>query len=334
MSLFSQTGEPIFLKESSDAQAQLDKLRELAPLLNAEGRKIINQDIRRLEYGIEGEKNIIFELKNSHMPIVILHDIYLEDGDLSAQIDFVVYTKKMIFFIECKNMYGDIEITSSGDFIRKVTFDGKTYKEGFYSPITQSQRHLELLKKIKMDNSKIVKKMLINQFFDELYFPIIVLANSKTVLNAKYAKKAIKEKVIRADQLVSYIKDTYSKSKDFEDRQNDMIKRAESLLSLHTPSQRDCTEKYKKYINLNDTGRQPKHAALPKDSLIDELKTYRLNKSKEENIAPYFLYNNSQLNDLVSKMPRTKEELKKVSGFAEVKTERYGNDLLEIINRY
>lgn len=46
-----------------------------------------------------GENNIEFELKNSHFPMYILHDIYLEDGDLSAQIDYLVFTKKNCFVI-------------------------------------------------------------------------------------------------------------------------------------------------------------------------------------------------------------------------------------------
>ena len=152
MGLFSRKREPIFLKESSNAELQLEKLKEIEPLLNTEGQAIIKQDIKYLEYGIAGEKNIAFELKNSHMPMYILHDIYIEDGDLSAQIDYIVFTKKICFVIECKNLDGDIEINNRGEFIRTTEFYGKKKKEGIYSPITQNQRHLELMKKIRVDN--------------------------------------------------------------------------------------------------------------------------------------------------------------------------------------
>jgi hypothetical protein len=100
MGLFNRMKEPIFLKERSNAEAQLEKLREIEPLLNPEGQAIIRQDIKYLEYGIAGEKNIAFELKNSHMPMYILHDIYLENGDLSVQIDYLEFTRKMCFVIE------------------------------------------------------------------------------------------------------------------------------------------------------------------------------------------------------------------------------------------
>lgn len=197
MGLFNRIKEPIFLKDSSNAELQLEKLKEIEPLLNLEGQAIIKQDIKNLEYGIAGEKNIAFELKNSHMPIYILHDIYLEDVDLSAQIDYLVFTKKICFVIECKNLFGDIEINNIGDFIRTTEFFGRKKKEGIYSPVTQNQRHLELIKKIRIDNKgNVLTKFMTDRYFEDFYKPVVVLANPKTVLNAKYAKNEIKEKVI------------------------------------------------------------------------------------------------------------------------------------------
>jgi hypothetical protein len=194
MGLFNKMKEPIFLKESSNAEEQIERLKYLEPLLNPEGQVIIRQDIKCLEYGIAGEKNIAFELKNSHMPMYILHDIYLEDGELSAQIDYLVFTKKICFVIECKNLIGDIEINSAGDFIRTTEFGGRKKKEGIYSPITQNQRHFELMKKIRVDNkSNILTKFIVGRYFEDCYKSVVVLANPKTVLNAKFAKKEVKE---------------------------------------------------------------------------------------------------------------------------------------------
>ena len=69
MGLFNKMRGPVFLKEDSDAKVQLKQLKDLEPLLNEEGKKKINQDIKYLEYGIIGEDNIAFELKNSNMPM-------------------------------------------------------------------------------------------------------------------------------------------------------------------------------------------------------------------------------------------------------------------------
>lgn len=103
--------------------------------------------------GIIGEDNILFELKNSGMDMVVLHDLYIESvSGASAQIDFLVLTPKINFVLECKNLFGNIEINSKGDFIRTIRCGGRYYKEGIYSPITQNQRHLQVLKERRSEN--------------------------------------------------------------------------------------------------------------------------------------------------------------------------------------
>lgn len=351
MGLFNRMKEPVFLKESSEAQVQLEKLKELKPLLNIEGQKIITKDIKCLECGILGEKNIEFELKNSHMPMYILHDIYLEDGDLSAQIDYLVFTKKICFVIECKNLYGDIEINSSGDFIRTIEFCGRKKKEGIYSPITQNKRHLELMKKIKTDNkNNILIKYMAGRYFEDFNKSVVVLANPKTVLNAKYAKKEVKENIIRADQLVNYIKEMYENSKVAADSEDRMLEWAQSYLKLHRDVEKDYTRKYEQYKDNVIIPQKPDYEVptpveekstiteaevlVEETDIFKELKAYRLSKSSEEKIKPYFIYNDKQLKELISKMPKDKEELQTVSGFGEIKVNKYGDDILRIIKIY
>ncbi|MDF2544941.1 MAG: hypothetical protein K0S47_4659 [Herbinix sp.] len=351
MGLFDRLKEPVFLKESSNADEQLEKLKALEPLLNPEGQAIIRQDIKYLEYGIAGEKNIAFELKNSHMPMYILHDLYLEDGDLSSQIDYLVFTKKICFVIECKNLIGDIEINSAGDFIRTTEFGGRKKKEGIYSPITQNQRHLELMKKIRVDNKgNILTKLIVDRYFEEGYKSVVVLANPKTVLNAKYAKKEVKEKVIRADQLVRYIKEMCEQSKESAVSDEKLLEWAQSYLILHKEVVKDYNERYEQYkrkiiqmdklreesIAKEDNKSNVVDKAVPVEEteIFKELKAYRLSKSREENIKPYFIYNDSQLKDLILKMPKSKEELKSVAGFGEVKANKYGTDILNIVGKF
>lgn len=141
----------------------------------------------------------------------VLHDIYLEDGD----------------------------------FVRTMEFGGRKKKEGIYSPITQNQRHLESMKKIKIDNkSNLLTKFMIEKHFNDFNKSVVVLANLKTVLNAKYAKKEVKEKVIRADQLVKHIKDMYDKSKELVDSDERLLALAQSYLDLHKDVEKDYMEKY------------------------------------------------------------------------------------------
>ncbi len=349
MGLFNRMKEPVFLKESSNAQIQLEKLQKLEPLLNPEGQAKIKQDIKYLEYGISGENNIAFELKNSHMPMYVLHDIYLECGDLSAQIDYLVFTRKICFIIECKNLYGNIEINNAGDFIRTMEFDGKRKKEGIYSPITQNQRHLELIKKIKTDKkNNILAKLMFERCFEDFNKSVVVLANPKTVLNAKYAKKEVKDRVIRTDQLISYIKEGYKQSNAVEESDEGLLTWANSYLELHKEIEKDYTSKYDTY-RRGDSAAQPIEAeavenetaaaaitdtGLKDSDIFQDLKAYRLAKSREEKIKPYYICNDNQLRDLISKMPRTKEELASVAGFGEAKVNKYGEDILKIVGKY
>lgn len=353
-----------------------------------------------------GENNIAFEMKNSGIPMYILHDICLETNELSAQIDYIVVTRKVIFIIECKNLIGNIEINSQGNFIRTYSFNGKFIKEGIYSPITQNERHLEVLKRIKKESkSNFISKMLFDKYFNDNYKSLVVLANPKTVLNSRYAKKEIKDKVIKADQLINYIKEVNSKSDLMSLSDKEMKEIADRLLALHKSSKLSFLKKYRELIELvdnydykNDVKTVFNNKEIINDSsinnaksniinedkssvtnnidkinninniyntkninvninntvinnsignkinnnsdiindnenLIKKLKEYRLQMSRAENTKPYFIFNDKQMTGLLEKMPKTKSELKEVSGFGEVKVEKYGDVILKILNK-
>lgn len=68
------------------------------------------------------------------------------------------------------------------------------------------------------------------------------------------------------------------------------------------------------------------------EELIKKLKAFRLQISRAENTKPYFIFSDKQMMGLIYRMPKNKVELKEVSGFGDVKIERYGDALLKIIN--
>lgn len=365
----------------------------------------------------------------------ILHDICLETNELSAQIDYIVVTRKVIFIIECKNLIGNIEINSQGNFIRTYNFNGKLIKEGIYSPITQNERHLEVLKRIKKESkSNFISKFLFDKYFNDNYKSIVVLANPKTVLNSRYAKKEIKDKVIKADQLINYIKEVNSKSDLMSLSDKEMKEVADRLLALHKSNKLSFLKKYRELTELvdsydnrdnfevkdiseiiinsneiikeniidsvkddiinnstsNSTGWNNKSNkkdnksintirnnidnknnyvsndininttniyinngisnnsvinssssikniynnanSFNEEKLIKKLKEFRLQMSRVENTKPYIIFSDKQMTNLLEKMPKTKSELKEVSGFGEVKVEKYGEVILKILN--
>lgn len=59
---------------------------------------------------------------------------------------------------------------------------------------------------------------------------------------------------------------------------------------------------------------------------------YRTNKSREEGNKAYFVFTNEQLDNIIKVMPKNLNELLKIKGFGKVKCEKYGNDIINIVN--
>lgn len=333
MGLFTRSIGPIFLKSNNQTTEYIDKLKSLQGKYMGDLKEEIEKQILIAEYGLKGEESIAFELKNSGKDMYILQDIFLEAGGLSAQIDYLVVTKKRIYILECKNLIGDIEVNNNGDFIRTYQIRGKKIREGIYSPITQNIRHLHIVKEVrKGSRSNSITKKIFENHFDDNYKSIVVLANPKTILNAKYAKKEIKEQIVRVDQLVSKISEM-DKEVEFEMSGKEMLEVANYFLERNQPNRLDYAEKYEKILEQIESSNDKVTSVTDetKEMLIRELKLFRLERSRQENIKPYHIFNDAQMHELIEKKPRNTKELCKVHGFGDIKVEKYGDDILKIL---
>ena len=248
MALFSKLG-PVLVKASNDSEQQLAALQALKGTLPPGTEKQLEADIRAVSAGAAGEQKVLFELMNSHMPMAVLHDLRIEHEGLSAQIDFLVLTPQRSFVLECKNLYGDIEVNERGEFIRKT---GRG-REGMYSPITQNKRHLGLIRSLRKEAKGLLTGIAFEANYDDLYRGLIVLANPKTVLDCRKAPKEIGGKIIRADQLIEVIRSINAERGYGKDKQSwgTVMKNAEWFLSQHRPGSVDYASRY----------RQQQHAA-------------------------------------------------------------------------
>lgn len=350
MGLFDKLREPIVLKEDSCAKDQIAQLNSVLQISSPDIRSQIEQDIRFLQYGLYGEEALMFELKNSHMPMYIMHDLFFEMNGLKTQIDFLVITRKLVIIIECKNLYGNITIDNNGNFIRTVQI-GKHYnKQGIYSPITQNQRHIDMIRELRRVSKSVLARPLFEKNFDSNYKSIVVLSNPKSILNMQYAPKEIKEKVVKVDGLISYIKKLHDLCNNGNMSDDKMKKLADFFLEKSVPNNQDYTEKYRSAVPAHNTA---ENAAVltetsPTESIpntfsridtnIEEtpvykaLKNYRYTKSKEEGIKAYFIYSNAEMEEIIRINPKSLSELKNVKGFGDVKCQKYGNDILEILS--
>ena len=334
--------KPDFYKADSDAKKQLERLQQLHATAPDRVKPQIERDMKLLAYGIVGEESVAFELNNSYLPFIVLHDLRLEHEGLTAQIDYLIITTKFCLVVECKNLFGNLEVNSRGEFIRELDFNGKRKKEGIYSPVTQNVRHMEMIKALRLANKRNpLMRVALEKSFGELHKSVIVLANPKTVINLKRAPKNVKDQIIRSDQLIEYIKRLIRENKDLASSEKDMYEMADFFVGLHKENPVDYTERYL----LGDSGDQAEvivdreenggaEVGIEKTPLYQSLKQYRHETSKAEGVKAFYIYNNAQLEALIAVMPRSLDELRNISGFGEVKCEKYGEGIIKIVGRY
>ena len=66
--------------------------------------------------------------------------------------------------------------------------------------------------------------------------------------------------------------------------------------------------------------------------IFDTLKQWRLDKASELNIPSFMVCHNTELMTVAKVKPQTIDELIKIKGFGEHKTEKYGDDILAVLN--
>ncbi|HBX22178.1 MAG TPA: aldolase [Desulfotomaculum sp.] len=323
---------PIFIKDFTQENQQLKDLIALnEKLTDGPKKEWIERDIIYLKEGLKGEENVYYELKNSFLPILCLHDIRLEYDGYVAQFDFIVISNKFICVLETKKLSGDIIINQDGDFVRKIKnkYGKEVRREGMYSPISQNQRHLDILREILV-TEKLVKHWPLKS--------LVVMANPKTIISKKYCPKTIGNSIYKYDQVVNCLRKFQDdKTNEMNVFEKNMYKIAEFLIDNNEQITINYISKYgltdSDYIKENTSFAKTNHATpirKERNQLYQLLKEFRLNKSREENIKAYFIFNNEQMEDMILKYPTTELELLKVNGFGIKKVEKYGKDILSI----
>lgn len=361
---------PIFYKDFSDNNKQLLDLEKLYSNIYSDKKKIILRDINNLKIGLNGEKDVTYELKNSYIPMICLHDIRIEHDGNVAQFDFVLVTEHFIMILETKKLNGDIVINEAGEFIRRFkNKSGKVIKqEGMYSPIAQNDRHVRILEDFLKKN-KIIRRVPV--------YSAVVIANSKSIINRSKAPHAIKNSIFKLDGVTAMInKKIANFKKDEKLFETHMIKIANFILDNNCEITYNYYKKYglteEDFIQekteqsleniedmtivndeveetskieettLNTEVREENKIQEENteevlsendNELYEELKKYRYEKSIEEKLKAYCIFNNKTLDEIVKTKPKTKEELLKISGFGQVKVDKYGEAIIDIITK-
>ncbi len=324
MGIFDKFNDTIFYKKDNELEVQVEILKKLLEKYNNEELK---HKLRICELGLYGENEIEFELKNANIGMYVLRDVNLKYNDLTAQIDYIIITPGYVYFVECKNLIGNITINNRGEFIREYSYNGKTVKEGIYSPIRQAERHVEVFKKIWSERNNGLLDKLFSEQKQRWFKPLVVIANSKSILNTKFAPKEIKNKLIKSDSLINYIK------KDIESIDKDLLSNKKSM----NTDAFNIMENYNQEINRNYEEEFLKFVKKDlsihtnNDNLKEALALFRKNRSKEKNIPAYYVFNNAELDKLAEIKPKTIEELKNMKILTDVKINSHGKEIIKII---
>ena len=131
LDIFEQFRDTIFLKEDSYLQKRVGELENL--LAKDPKNERLQQELYTAKKGLKGENEIAYQLKKANIGMYVLRDINIEYEDLKAQIDFVVITPWCCYFIECKNLMGNITLDERGNFIREYKYKGHSIKKGMES---------------------------------------------------------------------------------------------------------------------------------------------------------------------------------------------------------
>ena len=318
--------DTIFYKEDSDLQDKYNALKKL----NEEypNNEELQNELYIVKKGLDGENEIAYQIKKAHIGMYVLRDIKLKFEDLTAQIDYVIITPVYSYYIECKNLVGNITVTDKGDFIREYTINGKKIKKGMYSPLRQVEAQREVVRKIWESRANKLTKILSSNSFNYYRRVLVVAANQETILNTDKAPKDIKYKIIRADSLVKQIEYDIAHRKNDEllESKKSMEEAAQSYIEVSQKENIDYYEYYKnkyctnKKVNIND-------------DLKERLIELRKNRSKEMNIPAYYVFTNDELDKLLELRPKTIEELNNANILKPVKIKTHGTRIIDEINK-
>lgn len=99
-------------------------------------------------------------------------------------------------------------------------------------------------------------------------------------------------------------------------------------------------------IHYNEKGKSPKTEKIPVERnevveqdlntnqkvVYEHLKAWRAEKAQNQKIPSYTICHNSELLNAILREAKTPADLRTIKGFGELKVEKYGDEILSIIN--
>ena len=324
---------PILVKEATEIIQLIEQYKkEIANTIDEKQNKSLTEKVKLLELGLKGENSVLFELQNSFLPIHILHDVRIAHKDLTAQIDFVVLTRKFILIIEVKNYFGNILVNEKDEFIRQVYKRNKlAFQEGFYSPVRQVERQVEVFESYMRAMGAVTRTPIKS---------VVVFTNNRTVINTKKASENVKRKILRVDGLVGYIKQELEKSSPVHFLDNRMKEMSDYIKASHFELIYDETDLVELKLleetisTQNESNKLSVLVQTKNTDLEETFKKFRMKLATEQNVKAFHIFSNKTLEELILKQPCNLNDLKTIHGIGEMKINAFGDELIGIIKKH
>ncbi len=191
----------MLIKSADDKSKRLTLLESLSqsPVLTLDQKDWAQRELKNQRYGIQGERDAAHYIDNHFADSknhAVIHDLRIEFEGEVAQIDHLLISRTFDFYLlETKNFNGSLSINEFGEFTVQY---GPGKRFGIPSPLEQSRRHENVLKKLLM------RLEITSRFRRVPEFNHVVLIHPKGTIDRPATKKFDSGSVIKADQFATW----------------------------------------------------------------------------------------------------------------------------------
>lgn len=150
------------------------------------------------------------------------------------------------------------------------------------------------------------------------------------IFTNKILDSLLEKKPLTTEQLLEIEGIGHKKAEEFG---NDILSIIQSSFSKETLPKnshtKDSQANANKSLPKEKSSVQSTKASL--DGLRVSLTEFRTRRSKELNVKPFYIFTNKTLEAILDERPETMEELLKVEGIGQKKSEEFGQEILDII---
>ena len=284
----------------------------------------------------------------------LLTNVYIPKADgTTTEIDLLMINKAGFYVFESKNYSGWIFGDEKSKNWNQTLKTGK--KSQFLSPVYQNKGHINALRKLLGQTGNIFYSYIVFSERCELKKVSVttpdIFVVKRDMLIYDLRKDIGKRTVVLTDDQVNAFyeilqKHSLADAKTKEQHIQNIVDKnnkksgtsavpvfVEPIICETTHSEDKLFAEEIWTIEKKSTEKESikSEFSLEDTPIYKALKQYRFETCKAEGVQAYCIFNNAQMLAIIAARPSSLEDLKKISGFGDVKCQKYGSKILEIV---